>query len=405
MRGKHVKYLAYIMIMILVVMSAGCNKQPEKTATGDLTMEVALYPYVPDIERFQTVVSNAWAKEHPDVKLNFVDWDCYASDPDPTIDVFVFDGIYLSSFVDGGHLLPISEEMIQNKEDIFPFALEGCKYDDTLYAMPQLLCTDFLYTRKEDTELSDVTDITELYDILGDRKDQSVIPKENEGLLVNLSSGLMTKTLLYLDAVIDERQEYTDYSEFPETSDLSTNALAQINALGKMGGEKQVEYQTEDNDIYVRARWFAEGKGRAYIGYAEAIAIMGDYADDVTIRRFSYGTEKDIPLFYTDMVGISPKISEDKKELAIELANILISENVLIEMNAPAKEGDFPQYLLTSRKSVYDALGKDYPIYNILKENVDSTDNHVFRLGKNARQFLQDMEKTLSEQMVSDLGA
>ena len=399
---KYIKHLVYIMIISLVALSAGCSNLTQKAENRDLAIEVALYPYVPDRARFQAVVDSEWEKIHPDIDLRFVDWDCYVSDPDPTLDVFVFDGIYLTSFVNEDHLLPISDDMIQNREDIFPFALEGCKCDNTLYALPQLLCTDFLYTRKDDPALSDVSDVMTLYDILGDREGRSVIPKDNEGLLIDLSGGLLTKSMMYMDALMDESQEYTDYSEMPDTSDLSNNALAQIDALWKMGGEKQVEYLPDDNDTYIRARWFAEGKGRAYIGYSEAMAAMGDYADDVKIRRFSYGTKKDIPLFYTDMVGINSKISEDKKELAFELANLLISENVLIEMNTPKTDDDHPQYLLTSRKSVYDALGKNYPLYNVLKENVDSTDNHVFRLGNDARQFLENMEKVLLEQMVSD---
>ena len=402
MRRKYIKYLLYIMIIGLVVVSVGCSNRTQKTENRDLTIDVALYPYVPDMARFRDVVSSEWEKIHPDIDLHFADWDCYVSAPEPALDVFVFDGIYLTSFVNEGYLLPISDEMIQNKEDIFPFALEGCKCNDTIYALPQLLCTDFLYTRKDDTALCDVSDVTKLYDILGDRKERSVIPKENEGLLIDLSGGLLTKTMMYMDALMDERQEYTDYSELPETSNLSSNALAQIDALWKMGGEKQVEYQPDNNDTYIRARWFAEGKGRAYIGYSEAMAAMGDYADNVTIRRFSYGTKKDIPLFYTDMVGINSKISEEKKELAFELANILTSEKVLTEMNTPTTEDDYPQYLLTARESVYDTLGKSYPIYNTLKEIVDSTDNHVYRLGNNAGQFLENMEKELSEQMVRD---
>lgn len=402
MRRIYTKYLSCALIIILVISSVGCSKQNEKVENHNLTIEVALYPYVPDISRFQTVVSSEWTKVHPDVNLHFVDWDCYVSDPDPTLDVFVFDGIYLSSFIDEDYLLQIPDEMIQNREDIFPFAIEGCRHEDSLYAMPQLLCTDFLYTRKDDPVLSDVSDIMTLYDIMGDRKNQSVIPKENEGLLINLSGGLLTKTMMYLDALMDEQQEYTDYSELPETSNLSNKALAQINALWKMGGEKQVEYWPDDNDSFIRARWFAEGKGRAYIGYAEAMEAMGDYANDVIVRRFSYGTETDIPLFYTDMVGINSKISEDKKALAFDLANILISENVLIEMSTPAIDGGSPQYLLTTRESVYDALSKDYPIYSLLKESVDNPDNHVFRLGDNARPFLADMEKVLSEEMVQN---
>ena len=81
-----------------------------------------------------------WKREHPDVSLRFADRDCYASDPDPPIDVFVFDGIYLSSFVEKGYLLSIPKEKIRNKEDMIPFALKGCISEGKFYALPQLLC-------------------------------------------------------------------------------------------------------------------------------------------------------------------------------------------------------------------------------------------------------------------------
>ena len=70
-----------------------------------------------------------------------------------------------------------------------------------------------MYTRKEDAALSGVSDILTLYDMLGDRKTEDLIPGENEGLLINLSDVLLTKTMMYLDALMDERQEYTDYGE------------------------------------------------------------------------------------------------------------------------------------------------------------------------------------------------
>lgn len=399
MRKRRLIIFTFFTIIILAISLAGCGKHAAEARNDNLTLEVALYPYVPDLKRFQAVVQDAWEREHPDVTLHFADWDCYASDPDPTLDVFVFDGIYLSSFARQGYLLPVPMETVQNAEDIFPFALEGCICGEELYALPQLLCTDLLYTRKNDTALSGISDTLTLYDILGDRKTEDVIPEENEGLLINLSGELFTKTVMYLDALMDEQQEYTDYSELPDTQSLSAEALERISVIWKMGGENQVSYWPEDNDPFVRARWFADGKGRAYIGYAEAMSVMGDYAEDVDVRIFSYGSEKNISLFYEDMVGISAGIDEDKKELAFELANLLISEELLTAMSASAKTDDSPQYLLTPRKSVYDALSHDYPIYNLLRDIVDSDENHVFRMGADVRQFITDMEKTLSEHM------
>ena len=139
-KRDHHKYIAYIIIAFLVLPLAGCANQDTKAENQDLILEVALYPYVPDVERFETEVRERWAQEHSDVKLHFVDWDCYCSDPDPALDVFVFDSIYLTSFVEAGYLLPIPVERIREREDILPFALEGCVWEGKLYALPQLKC-------------------------------------------------------------------------------------------------------------------------------------------------------------------------------------------------------------------------------------------------------------------------
>ena len=265
--------LALMLSAILAVSPVGCGKQNSGTEKRDLTLEVALYPYVPDAAKFKEAVSNAWERRQTNAKLHFVDWNCYESDPDPKIDVFVFDGVYLTSFVEGGYLLPIPEDKVEKGSDMFSFAIEGCKNNGELYALPQLLCANYLFTRKDDPALSGATDIMVLYDILGDREVNSVMPEKNEGLLIGLSS--TTKTMLYLDALIDGRGSYTDYSELPETSNLSDGALAQLRALRKMGGADQVDYRPADGDRFARARWFAEGKGRAYIGFSESMAAMG----------------------------------------------------------------------------------------------------------------------------------
>ena len=94
----------------------------------------------------------------------------------------------------------------------------------------------------------------------------------------------------------------------------------------------------------------------------------------------------------------------EKKELAFELANLLISEEVLTRMSLSGEAGGTPQYLLTSRRSVYDALSGDYPIYSHLKEIVDSPDNHIFRIGAHAREFINEMEAVLGEQLALDVG-
>ncbi len=80
-----------VILLLLVCISS---------ASAELMLSVALYPYVPDIKIFKTAVQSVWENLHPDVKLNFISWDCYSDDPPENLDVFVFDAIFLHDFVD-----------------------------------------------------------------------------------------------------------------------------------------------------------------------------------------------------------------------------------------------------------------------------------------------------------------
>lgn len=60
-------------------------------------------------------VLEKWSQSHPNVQLNFVNWDSYDSDPPKNLDVFVFDAIYMSYFIQQNYLLSIPSSQIRNK--------------------------------------------------------------------------------------------------------------------------------------------------------------------------------------------------------------------------------------------------------------------------------------------------
>ena len=74
------------------------------------TLRASLYPIVPDMERYKKAVTMNWEAKHLDIKLELVDWYCYDEDLPDDLDVFVFDGIYLTEYLEKGYLLPIPEE-------------------------------------------------------------------------------------------------------------------------------------------------------------------------------------------------------------------------------------------------------------------------------------------------------
>lgn len=363
--------------------------------TADQTsLNVALYGYVPDTQRFENAVQDAWEIVEPDVDLNFVDWDCYEDTPAQNLDVFVFDSIYLQSYVNEGYLLSISEDQIAGKDDLLPFALSGCTMDDTIYAIPQIICTNLLYYRNDDTQMANVNTVTELYQLLGERDSESIIPGLNEGLLFDMSGGT-SNVCLYLDALIDQRQMYTNYAQLPNV--FEDKVVSYLKMLQSMAGAAQANYWPDDDDAYVRAKWFAEGKGRVYLGYTEAMSSMGDFVNNVNFKTISYSQYSNIPLFYGDVIGINSDISANKQELAIELVNTIAAKDTMVAALSPDENILYPQYLLPARTSVYEAMSSDYPIYGRLGEIADNPNNKLFLLGPDAEAWLSNVKSILSE--------
>ena len=199
---------------------------------------------------------------------------------------------------------------------MIPSFVEGCRVNGTLYAIPQFLCADLLYTRKNDADLKNVQNIDSLYNVLGD-----------SGLLLDKHSAT-SKICMYLQALIDEKQSYMDHFPPIKEGELSPIAADSIEKMRKMH-QTDPKNEPEDEDQFYFARKFAEGMGRAYIGYSEAMNEMGESASDMDFRLFSMTDSKNIPVFYVDAAAINAKISSKKRALALDLLNIITGTDAL----------------------------------------------------------------------------
>ncbi len=377
MRVQKLKHTLYIflavilcMVVCLVILKTGNTPEP-------VTMNVSLYKVVPDYDSFKKTIADRWKEKHPEVELNFENWDCYSGEVPEGLDVFVFDTISLDSFAERGFLLALSEKDIQDYNDLIPSFVEGCRVNGTLCVIPQFLCTDLLYTRKKDADLKNVQNIDDLYSVLGD-----------SGLLLEKYS-FTSKIGLYLQALIDEKQSYMD--QYPpikegELSPIATDSLEKMRKMHLTDSEGDLE----DESRFYYARKFAEGMGRAYIGYSEAMNEMGESASDMDFRLFSMTGDENIPVFYVDAAAINAKISDKKRALALDLLNIITGTDALTR--AIANDSD-PQYLLAARYSIYDALKSDYPIYKDLKNVASVPDAFVFRIKPDGNDYLEEAEK------------
>lgn len=384
MRISSKKSFSMLLVVILFFCISCATIEQDKSPTS---FNVALYSYIPDLERFEKAVAANWAKIHPNVTLNFVKWDCYKADPPENLDVFVFDTILLSNFIEKGYLLPITN--IDNRADILKFVLDGCTVDGKIYAIPQIICTNLLYTRKADSEMANITTITDLYKIIGDSTSTEIIPQPNKDLLIDMSDET-TNVCTYLDSLIDVIQAYTNYRNLPDVNNLNEYPVNTLVELQSMAGVAQVGYWPENNDAYIRAKWFQEGKGRAYMGYAEAMSGMGDFINDINFKTISLAKTSNIPLFFGDIVGINSAITdENKKILANELANVIASTSTMINAISPDEKNKYPQYLLPARISVYKNLESAYPVYSKLLKIAANDKNELFLTGSNYREWME----------------
>ena len=366
---KRTKYLllaaALCLLVCLVLLLTG--KKPEP-----VTLRVSLYKTLPDYEGFEKKIAECWNEKHPEVKLEFADWDCYSGDVPEDLDVFVIDAISLDAYAGKGVLLPLSKEEIRDYEDLIPSFAEGCRVDGTLYVVPQLLCTELLYTRKEDTALKDVQSIDELREALEDR----------ELILEKMSA--LAQVCRYLQALMDENKQYMDHFPVIEKGKLSGTAADSLRKMRELY-LPDPEGVSKESGWYPSARLFAGGRGRAYIGYSEAMDVMGEKASDMDFRLFSMTNGENIPVFYVDAAAVNAKIAEEKRGLALEFLNMITGRELLARVLA--NDGN-PRYLLSARYSVYDELGAGDLIYAKLKTVAAVPRAFVFRIKPDGDAYL-----------------
>ena len=373
------------------------GSSPSRTTAT--TLNIALYPFVPRLDQFKQATSDAWAKVQPDVTLNYVDWDCYSQDPPKDLDVFVFDGIFLDYFASKGHLASLKPGDIEGLSDFLGYAVNDSKVNDVYYGIPQLGCGNLLFYRQGDKALARANSLGDVYSAIGKCSDPSIPPPKGENLLVDLSGGT-TDSCLYLETVQDINNMYTPNPPLPPADKLDKQAVTNLQRLVSSGCKEQVSYSSAN--AYQRAAWFGAGLGRAAVGFTESISAMGNGRKTVAFKLMPLANKNDVHLFYIDLVGINASITDpERKSLALKLANLAASSNVLVASIGPTPKDDYPQYLMPVRQSIFLALGRDDPIYQRMYDIVSTSHPHMFRIGPNSRQWLNTNKSAIRQTILN----
>jgi thiamine pyridinylase len=386
---------AAIFSLFLLIIYQATHAQAET-----ITLRVALYPHVPNQTWTSHVITQRWAEQHPDVKLEFVwTWDRwdggYDSQPSKEFDVVGLDTLYLRDFVGDGLLSAVP---VPKGKDFFPFALEACKIGQEFYGVPYLTCQPVLFTREGDTDLKEAKTVSEIYKILGSFDDWLLKPYGDErGLLsTEFSSGTATVCLL-IDAIA-ELNPGSKVLSVPDPSQIDTTALNLVIKLKETAGNRQAAW---DNYSNARARWYADGYGRALFGYTERLAKMpANTQKRLNVQPISF-TQRTHDLFYVDALAVPSGLSKERKQLAIELIGVITASETIAEIMVP--RGDVPQYLLPARQEALDKIKLDQfaPFYKELAPLLESKrPKGGFVLVVGSRAKMEKVKDTIQERIL-----
>lgn len=357
---------------------------PEKSEENS-TISIAVFPYLPDMELFERILTKQWEELEPDVELNFVDWDCYISADPSGIDVITYDALFTSYLAENGYIQSIERSEIQDEEGIFSFAMDGAVYNEEIYGVPFLVCSYFLMHDAEDEAMSEVDNFSELYSAVSGKK----AVDGTTGLLTNFDINF---PYFYLDAMMDFSGEYTDYEKSPDTAspdEQVMRTLSQIPSILAAEPENYAELAT-----FRRAALFNDGYGCAYYGYSEDISFMDDICDDITIRTISFSENENIQLFFADIVSVGAHVTDsEKKANCKKLMNLIASEKFLQELCFGSEEA---QYMLPARYNIYAEAEQTYPIYGRLYELAMNEQNRIFRFGLDIYSYFNEVYANLA---------
>lgn len=362
------------------------------------TLKVGLYPYVPRIEQFQTAITAQWKAIEPNVTLEFdTSWDGgYESPPPADLDVFVFDAIMFENFRINGYLEAMKASEIKNLDDFVDYAIKGVESNGNYYAIPQLGCTNILFYKKDDTKIANAKSIEELKLELKTCTYTSQIPPDVRGLMLDLKGGT-TNATFYLDIAHSANNVYP--LPLPSAIEIDQTVIKSMKSLLVMAS---YENATQDPPKdYGRADWFSDNYGRALVGFTESMSAMSKTTrDNIRFKPMPLHDTDSVPMFYADVISVNAKTNN--RALAVKLANVMASAQTMIASIGANDTNEFPQYLMATRPSVFDSIGKDFPIYNDMYSMLKNSNPIMFKLSSDSRQWLDNTKNLIRSEARSD---
>jgi thiamine pyridinylase len=372
------------------------------TAWAQQTLVVALYPWVPDTERFKSAIGAAWQKVQPGVKLEFISdfnvWDggYDMSKPPDRVDVFVFDAMYFEDYRARQVIVAMTPAEVQNADDFLDYARNAVTVGGSYYAIPQLGCANILFYKKWDVALANATTLGQVQQALNPCTYTSEIPPDQRGLMLDMKGGT-TNAALYLDIAHSRSGVYP----LPQPAQPDPAVIAFQRTMLTLGSYLNA---TSDNPGYPRGDWFDRNYGRAFMGFTESMSVMSPSTlSNIAFKVMPLSdTAGKQALFYVDAIGVnSQTLTRGTRNLAVQLANVMAAKDTIVASFAAQGAGN-PQYLMSVRNSAFQALSVQYPIYKQMYQLAQSSNPVAFKLDANARAWVKPFGAMVRQQVTAN---
>lgn len=396
-------YRFLLLAFLLLINTFSFSGIPKKNDPPS-SLNVAIYPYLPRTEQFKNILTQAWNSLRTGVQLNFVNYDCYLSDPPDSLDVFVFDGIYYKYFIAQNYLKPIPISSVNDRMGFMNFAWDAVWINSTaVYALPYLGCSNVYFYRKSDPAFDTLSKngLDAFYALMGNSPSPTVPqPPLRQGLLMDLS-GSTTDACLYLMAQMNLNNNYSKNPYLPPANQLDANVLKHLRLFTKMAGIAQATY---NDTINQRINWFATGYGRSLVGITENLcSFPQNYLDSVEFRLLPTA-DTYLPIteeFFVDMAAMNSKVSSDKYPYALMLINLMTSHDVMYYSMVARSPNENPQFLIPARGKVLADLMDVHPLYINMASMLLNYYSQPFLIGQTSRTWLNQTKSAIKQAMLS----
>jgi thiamine pyridinylase len=288
-------------------------------------------------------------------------------------DVHTIDIVFLRDFTDRHRLAPLPPGLLAGLPKMERLARDASVVDGVAVAVPQWMCTDFLFYRADVSALNGVHSLDGLERGLG----------HGAGLLMDMAGPDAIGELYFSSLLAEAGSPEAALALVTPTPDPAVvDRLKRMLALEPAGFGRVADYDTRYS-FY--ARQFARRAAGAFVGYSEMTHEVLDEtaiscrvedrcvtADQIRVAAFPFHDGAARPAVWVDMFGIDARVTGRTLRDAADFIRFAVSLPTYRALLVP-QEGHKPRYLLPPTEEAFDdpAIRKAAPLYPAFRAIVE----------------------------------